>query len=248
MIRLVDPKGLAVRKCQDQFCVEFLLTLNDADGHVELRFPARLEGVVLHRGDQFELHAARREATLGPRSGLVVEVHGELGQKGRRVRGGRGGGAREDERGDEHSQHVPHGVETLPQAGLLWQGASPWRSAGRTDRQAARGRGLGGYAPKLLALRSALRIMGRMDRKLVEQVEAVLRRRLAANVRRLRQKKELTLKVAGERAELHWRMWQKIEAAQTNATLFTVLRLANALDADPRDLLAEPPGETQQGT
>jgi len=86
-----------------------------------------------------------------------------------------------------------------------------------------------------------------MDRKLVEQVEAVLRRRLAANVRRLRQKKELTLKVAGERAELHWRLWQKVEAAQTNATLFTVLRLANALDADPRDLLVEPPGEVQKG-
>ena len=83
-----------------------------------------------------------------------------------------------------------------------------------------------------------------MDAKLVAEVEATLRRRLAANVRRLRQTKGLTLKVAGERAEIHWRLWQKVEAAQTNATMFTVVRLANALDADPRELLSEPPGET----
>lgn len=37
------------------------------------------------------------------------------------------------------------------------------------------------------------------------QVEAELRRRLAANVRRLRNAKGLTLKQAGERAEVHWR-------------------------------------------
>jgi transcriptional regulator with XRE-family HTH domain len=86
-----------------------------------------------------------------------------------------------------------------------------------------------------------------MDRKLFVEVEANLRRRIAANVRRLRQKKGFTLKVAGERAELHWRLWQKIEAAQTNATLFTVVRLANALDADPRELLAEPPGDVPPG-
>lgn len=70
-----------------------------------------------------------------------------------------------------------------------------------------------------------------------------MRRRLATNVRRLRKKKNLTLKQAGERAELHWRLWQKIEAAQTNATMFTVVRLANALDVDPKELLSEPPEE-----
>jgi len=85
-----------------------------------------------------------------------------------------------------------------------------------------------------------------MDPKLVDEVEAELRRRLAANVRRLRKKKSFTLKQAGERAELHWRLWQKIEAAQTNATMFTVVRLANALDADPKELLSEPPLEEAQ--
>ena len=82
-----------------------------------------------------------------------------------------------------------------------------------------------------------------MNAKLVDEVEATLRRRLAANVRRLRHKKGFTLKVAGERAEIHWRLWQKIEAAQTNATMFTIVRLANALDAEPRELLSDPPGD-----
>ena len=66
-------------------------------------------------------------------------------------------------------------------------------------------------------------------------------------MRRLRRKKGFTLKVAGERSEIHWRLWQKIEAAQTNATMFTIVRLSNALDADPRELLSEPPGDLSQG-
>jgi len=80
-----------------------------------------------------------------------------------------------------------------------------------------------------------------MDRKIVDEAELLLRRRLAVNVRRIRKKKGLTVKQAGERAELHWRLWQKIEAAQTNATMFSLVRLANALDADPKELLSAPP-------
>lgn len=67
--------------------------------------------------------------------------------------------------------------------------------------------------------------------------EEVLRKRLATTVRALRKKLGLTLKVAAERAEMHWRHWQKIEAAEVNATLMTLVRLGDALAIDPRDLL-----------
>ncbi len=78
------------------------------------------------------------------------------------------------------------------------------------------------------------------------QVEADLRRRLAANVRRLRNAKGLTLKQAGERSEVHWRHWQKLEAGESNATVFTMTRLADTLDVDPSDLLREPPPAASQ--
>lgn len=51
----------------------------------------------------------------------------------------------------------------------------------------------------------------------------------------------LTLKKASERAEMHWRHWQKIEAGEVNVTLQTLVRLGDALDIDPADLLREPP-------
>lgn len=71
-----------------------------------------------------------------------------------------------------------------------------------------------------------------------------LRKRLAVNVRALRTSANLTLKQAAERAELHWRHWQKIEAAETNATMLTLSRLADALNVDPADLLsAEAPAK-----
>ncbi len=79
-----------------------------------------------------------------------------------------------------------------------------------------------------------------------DKVEAELRRRLAANVRRLRNAKGLTLKQAGERAEVHWRHWQKVEAGDSNATVFTMTRLADVLDVDPSDLLRAPPPQAQQ--
>jgi len=40
---------------------------------------------------------------------------------------------------------------------------------------------------------------------------------------------------------MHWRHWQKIEAGQTNVTLFTLVRVADALNTDPSSLLSEPP-------
>jgi transcriptional regulator with XRE-family HTH domain len=70
--------------------------------------------------------------------------------------------------------------------------------------------------------------------------EEVVRRRLAANVRAYRERAELTLKAASERAEMNLTHWQKVEAGAVNATLNTLTRVADALDVDPADLLAEP--------
>ena len=77
-----------------------------------------------------------------------------------------------------------------------------------------------------------------MDRRIISETD--LRRRLAANVRALRIKAGYTLKRVSARAEMHWRHWQKIEAGETNATLSTVVKMADALDVDPKALLKEP--------
>jgi DNA-binding Xre family transcriptional regulator len=71
--------------------------------------------------------------------------------------------------------------------------------------------------------------------------EDVVRQRLSINVRTMRNAAALTLKKASERAEMHWRHWQKIEAGEVNVTLQTLVRLGDALDIDPADLLREPP-------
>jgi transcriptional regulator with XRE-family HTH domain len=70
--------------------------------------------------------------------------------------------------------------------------------------------------------------------------EEVLRKRLRENVRSRRNAAALTLKKASERAEMHWRHWQKIEAGQVNLTVQTLVRIASVLDVDPADLLHEP--------
>lgn len=70
--------------------------------------------------------------------------------------------------------------------------------------------------------------------------EAVIRRRLKVNVRSCRKAAGLTLKVVSERADMHWRHWQKIEAGQVNATLHTLVRVAEALAVEPFDLVREP--------
>ena len=69
--------------------------------------------------------------------------------------------------------------------------------------------------------------------------EEILRNRLRENVRTRRNAASLTLKKASERAEMHWRHWQKIEAGETNATLATIVKMADALDVDPNHLLRE---------
>jgi len=75
----------------------------------------------------------------------------------------------------------------------------------------------------------------------VPVTSAEFRRRLAVNTRRLRRAASLTLKKAAERGEMHWRHWQKVEAGRTNATLATLVKVADALNVDPYDLLREPP-------
>jgi transcriptional regulator with XRE-family HTH domain len=71
--------------------------------------------------------------------------------------------------------------------------------------------------------------------------ETILRRRLGSNVRSKRTSSSLTLKKAAARAKMNPRHWQKIEAGQSNTTLFTLARLAEALDVEPGHLLLEPP-------
>jgi transcriptional regulator with XRE-family HTH domain len=71
-------------------------------------------------------------------------------------------------------------------------------------------------------------------------VENALRRALALNVRRVREASGLSLHQAAERAELHWRHWQKVEAGEANVTITTVAKIAVALDIDPLDLLTMP--------
>jgi transcriptional regulator with XRE-family HTH domain len=70
--------------------------------------------------------------------------------------------------------------------------------------------------------------------------EDVLRQRLAANVRARREAAGLTLQQAADRGEMHIRHWQRVEAGALNATIYTLTRLGDALDADPADLLADP--------
>jgi transcriptional regulator with XRE-family HTH domain len=70
--------------------------------------------------------------------------------------------------------------------------------------------------------------------------ETVLRHRLSANVRMRRNAASLTIKGASGRVKMHWRHWQKIEAGETNATLFTLARVAEALNVEPGELLFEP--------
>jgi transcriptional regulator with XRE-family HTH domain len=66
-----------------------------------------------------------------------------------------------------------------------------------------------------------------------------MRRRLAANVRRHREARRFTLEEAADRAEMHWRHWQKVEAGEVNATLRTLARLADALGVDPAELMTD---------
>ncbi len=66
-----------------------------------------------------------------------------------------------------------------------------------------------------------------------------IRRRLAAQVRRLRAARGLTQEAAAAGAGLAARHFQKIEAAEVNATLDTLVRVATALDVDVSELFQE---------
>lgn len=68
-----------------------------------------------------------------------------------------------------------------------------------------------------------------------------LRRRLATNVRRLRLAADMTQEALAEAADLDRRHIAKIEAAQANATISTLCKLANAFGVDVPALLKTPP-------
>lgn len=68
--------------------------------------------------------------------------------------------------------------------------------------------------------------------------ERRLRSKLGANVRALRQKRGLTTEECAERAHLHGRHWQKVEAGEVNATLSTLSRIADVFDVSVAELLS----------
>jgi transcriptional regulator with XRE-family HTH domain len=72
-----------------------------------------------------------------------------------------------------------------------------------------------------------------------DPIAAAVFERLRSNVRSLRHAAGLTLKKAAERAEMHWRHWQKIEAGEVNLTLQTLVRVAEALRVDVAALLGD---------
>jgi transcriptional regulator with XRE-family HTH domain len=61
---------------------------------------------------------------------------------------------------------------------------------------------------------------------------AGIRRRLGANVRRIRLAAKLTQVQASERAGLELRHFQKIETADANPTLTSIVRVAFGLNVD----------------
>ncbi len=71
-------------------------------------------------------------------------------------------------------------------------------------------------------------------------LEKVVRERVAKNARDLRHSARLTVKAAAALAGIHWRHWQKIEAAQLSITVDTLAKMAGALNVDPAVLLGEP--------
>lgn len=76
-------------------------------------------------------------------------------------------------------------------------------------------------------------------RKKSEKAFHDLRRRLSRNLARLRAEQGCTLTALGERAGMHWRHLQKIEAGEANVTLSTLARLALGLEVDALELLAK---------
>jgi transcriptional regulator with XRE-family HTH domain len=73
---------------------------------------------------------------------------------------------------------------------------------------------------------------------LIRNVNRSLRRRLAVKVRALRKAARMTQKDAAERSAMDERHWQKIEAAEVNVTMATMVRMANTLHVDLPELFA----------
>lgn len=74
------------------------------------------------------------------------------------------------------------------------------------------------------------------------EVEARLRARLAANVRRLRELRGLTLEEAVKRAGVDGpttKTWRRIERDESSITLRTIAQISVALDVSPLDLFAD---------
>ncbi len=70
--------------------------------------------------------------------------------------------------------------------------------------------------------------------------EAQLRERVAVNVQRLRLQRGMTICAAADRARMHRRHWQKVEAEDVRFTVGTLGRLAAALEVAPSELCKEP--------
>ena len=60
---------------------------------------------------------------------------------------------------------------------------------------------------------------------------------VAANIRRLRQKRGMTQQALADAAEIEHRSMQDIEGMRQSVSLATLVRLANALDVSPAALL-----------
>lgn len=67
-----------------------------------------------------------------------------------------------------------------------------------------------------------------------------LQRRLATNIRLLRQGRDISQDELSSRAGLAVRHLQKLEAGEVNATLKTLAAVGAALGVDPQALLQEP--------
>jgi hypothetical protein len=77
----------------------------------------------------------------------------------------------------------------------------------------------------------------------IAQKSRHLRRRIGHNIRSTRKTARLTLKMASERASIHWRHWQKLEAGVINLSLRTLCQVSSALSVDTATLFDAPKEE-----
>lgn len=70
-----------------------------------------------------------------------------------------------------------------------------------------------------------------------------LKGRVAENLRRVRESRQLTQEAAAERADLAVRVVQRAEAAGSNLSLLTISRLAKGYGVDPAEFLRKLPSK-----